>query len=216
MQQTTSLLFALLVALQQPGVCATVARAGEGVPAAAAPLSAWEEEASARQPDQLLGHWRYDQAAPADLEQLDGAGSELLHPAAAAAFREMRDAAGRDGVELYCASGFRSFQEQDELYFGVKAERAQSALERARVSAPPGYSEHHTGFAMDICDHQWALEESFEKSKAFKWLQRNARSFNFEMSFPRGGEVSYEPWHWRFEGCPQAIATFYGSTARGP
>ncbi len=184
------------------------------MPVAAAPLSAWDDEASARQPDRLLGHWRYDQAAPADLEQLDGAGSELLHPAAAAAFREMREAAGRDGIELHCASGYRSFQEQDELYFGVKAERAQSALERARVSAPPGYSEHHTGFAMDICDHRWTLEESFEKSKAFKWLQRNARSFNFEMSFPRGGTVSYEPWHWRFEGCPQAIATFYGNAAR--
>lgn len=171
----------------------------------------WGADAPAAQPEQLLGHWRYDLALPGELEQVDGAGSELLHCAAAAAFRNMREAAAQEGVELNCASGYRSFEEQEELYFGVKAERAQSALERARVSAPPGYSEHHTGFAIDICDHRWTLEESFEKSKAFRWLQRNARSFNFDMSFPRGGTVAYEPWHWRFEGCPEAIQTFYGN-----
>jgi D-alanyl-D-alanine carboxypeptidase len=41
---------------------------------------------------------------------------------------------------------------QQSLFFTIKAEREQSAAERAKVSAPPGFSEHHTGYALDIGD----------------------------------------------------------------
>ncbi|GBG81625.1 hypothetical protein CBR_g32617 [Chara braunii] len=64
----------------------------------------------------------------------------------------MRDEARKDGVYLVPLSGFRSIQEQEELFFGTMSSRNQGPIERAKVSAPPGYSEHHTGYVLDIGD----------------------------------------------------------------
>ena len=47
-------------------------------------------------------------------------------------------------------SGFRSIEYQEKIFFNLKAERKQTAYDRALVSAPPGHSEHHTGYAIDI------------------------------------------------------------------
>jgi len=57
----------------------------------------------------------------------------------------MQADAAYDGVTLVPMSGFRSIEYQEALFFGLKAERGQTALERSLVSAPPGHSEHHTG-----------------------------------------------------------------------
>jgi D-alanyl-D-alanine carboxypeptidase len=68
-----------------------------------------------------------------------------------------------------------------------------------RSSAPPGYSEHHTGRAIDIntpgCD---PLEGVFEETAAFRWLTVHAPRFGFTMSYPRENPWGYipEPWHW--------------------
>jgi D-alanyl-D-alanine carboxypeptidase len=126
----------------------------------------------------------------------------------------MAAAALRDGVVLVPISGFRTVADQKYLYFDVKAERGQDAKERAKVSAPPGYSEHHTGYALDIGDGNVPatnLSVNFEKTEAFRWLKANAAYYSFEMSFPKGNKqgVSYEPWHWRFAGDIQSLKTFY-------
>ena len=88
------------------------------------------------------------------------------------------------------------------------------ATKRAEVSAPPGYSEHHTGYAVDIGDGRTPatnLNTNFENTAAFKWLEENAAYYSFELSFPKGNPqgVSYEPWHWRFVGDPDSLETFY-------
>ena len=46
------------------------------------------------------------------------------------------------------------------------------------------------------------LSESFEQTRAFRWLQANAARYHFVLSFPPGNAqgVSYEPWHWRYFG----------------
>ena len=161
--------------------------------------------------DKLFGHHRHVECERSKLVPIQGAyRTELLRPSAARAFEEMQADARRDGVALHLVSGFRSVGHQEDLYFGVKAERAQSSRERAMVSAPPGFSEHHTGYALDICDETLSLDESFASTRAYRWLQRNARSYHFEVSLPQNGEVTFEPWHWRFEGETEAIEQFYG------
>jgi zinc D-Ala-D-Ala carboxypeptidase len=100
------------------------------------------------------------------------------------------------------------------LFFDLKAQNGEVATERADVSAPPGYSEHHTGYAVDIGDGSLPatdLEVSFETTPAFKWLQKKAAHYNFELSFPKNNPqgVSYEPWHWRFVGDRNSLETFY-------
>ena len=70
------------------------------------------------------------------------------------------------------------------------------------MSAPPGYSEHHTGCAIDVgtVADEPQLEVEFENTPAFQWMLRRANSFSFFLSFPRDNPYGYEfePWHWCF------------------
>jgi len=125
----------------------------------------------------------------------------------------MRRAAAADGVNLSVISAFRSLDLQRHLFFDVGAERNQSPQDRARVSAPPGFSEHSTGFAVDLADGgrpDTNLSTSFETTPAFAWLSANAARFHFLLSFPKHNRqgVSYEPWHWRYEGSTEALRLF--------
>ena len=95
-------------------------------------------------------------------------------------------------------SAFRSASYQ-LVIIERKLERGQSIAEILRVSAAPGFSEHHSGRAIDISTPGFAaLEEEFEYSPAFHWLQRHAGDYGFYMSFPRDNAhgITYEPWHW--------------------
>lgn len=164
--------------------------------------------------DRLLNHRRYEVAAIEKLVVLNPSSEIRLQPDAQAAIMQMLEKAKAEGVKLGLISGFRTLADQDYLYFDLKAERGESAQTRAEVSAPPGYSEHHTGYAVDFIDESKPnthLEESFETTDAFKWLEKNAAFFNFEMSFPKDNEdnVGYEPWHWRYVGNQESLELFY-------
>jgi D-alanyl-D-alanine carboxypeptidase len=126
----------------------------------------------------------------------------------------MSQAARQAGVILVPISGFRSVKQQEQLFFDIGAQRNQTPSQRAAISAPPGHSEHHTGYAVDIGDGTVPatnLQTNFENTKAFNWLQANAARFGFEMSFPKDNPqgVSYEPWHWRFVGDRDSLELFY-------
>lgn len=166
--------------------------------------------------ERVLNHFAYPEAPKSELEPISADGGIKMRIPAARAFREMAAAASAAGVILNPISGFRSVSEQQQIYFEVKAERSQTLQERALVSAPPGYSEHHTGYAIDIGDGNVPatnLSPDFEKTPAFQWLSKNATRFNFELSFPKGNKqgVTYEPWHWRFVGDKASLETFYKS-----
>ncbi len=68
-----------------------------------------------------------------------------------------------------------------------------------RVSAAPGFSEHHTGRAIDVntpgCE---PLEECFDRTAAFQWLTNHGAEFAFKMTYPMNNQfdLNYEPWHW--------------------
>lgn len=165
-------------------------------------------------PDNLLGHYPYSEAPATELQPLASEPKIQLRRAAAESFDAMVQAAKAQGISLMPLSGFRSISDQKYLFFDIKAERGQVATKRAEVSAPPGYSEHHTGYAIDVGDGKVPatnLSTDFEKTEAFQWLQQNAARFSFEMSFtPNNAQgVSYEPWHWRFVGDIKSLETFY-------
>lgn len=164
--------------------------------------------------DNVLGHLPYSEASPADLQAITPDGRLRLRKAAAAKFLQMQADARANGIILQPISGFRSVKEQNALFFQVKEQRGQVAAKRAEVSAPPGYSEHHTGYALDIGDGNTPsthLSQNFEKTAAWRWLKNNAARYSFEMSFSRNNPqgVSYEPWHWRFVGDRASLETFY-------
>lgn len=140
------------------------------------------------------GFVEYPEARVLATAEVDEDGRRFeLEPEAAAAWKQLRAAAARDHVELRLVSAYRSIEYQAGIV-RRKQQRGQSLEEILAVSAPPGFSEHHTGRAVDIN----SLETEFEHSGAYAWLLLNAERFGFHLSYPRGNTQGYafEPWHW--------------------
>jgi D-alanyl-D-alanine carboxypeptidase len=118
----------------------------------------------------------------------------------ARAWEAMQAAALRDGVQLQLVSAYRSYEYQKQLLLR-KLARGDCLADILKVNAAPGFSEHHSGRALDLgTPGSPPLEEVFEDTQAFAWLQVNARRFGFRLSFPRNNThgVLYEPWHWYY------------------
>lgn len=178
-------------------------------PAAIAPSSADMD---------FQGHYPYASADESLLITVSSYGAgvdqrfERLNPPTARATLRMVAAARADGVWLVPISGFRDEDVQAQL-FQAQVARLGSQKAAASVSAPPGYSEHHTGYAVDFGDGASPTTDittAFEQTSAFQWLARHASQFGFELSFPRDNSqgIQYEPWHWRYVGSAHAAATF--------
>ncbi|MFC3193857.1 M15 family metallopeptidase [Marinicella sediminis] len=124
-----------------------------------------------------------------------------LHPRCAAAWQAMKSAAAENGIELQLASAYRSMKYQAHLI--AQKQRNKQAIEDILITnAAPGHSEHHTGCAIDITTPGFTpLEEAFENSAAFQWLNAHGADHGFSMSYPRENPhgIIYEPWHWRHQ-----------------
>jgi D-alanyl-D-alanine carboxypeptidase len=123
---------------------------------------------------------------------------QRLTPDAAASWQAMQAAAAADGVTLLLVSGYRSIDYQARL-IRKKINAGQSVSDILAVNAAPGYSEHHTGRAIDIATPgSRPLTEEFEGSAAFAWLTEHAAEYGFSLSYPRDNPAGfvYEPWHW--------------------
>lgn len=164
------------------------------------------------------GHLRYTEADPESLTVISSFGVgqyqryESLAPDAALALMDMIYAARDQGVWVVPASAYRNIDRQREL-FDNQVKRKGSSEAAAKSSAPPGFSEHHTGYAVDLVDghnKEADINQQFATTQAFEWLTQNAGKYGYELSFPQNNAqgVNYEPWHWRFIGSEEAIATF--------
>ncbi len=131
--------------------------------------------------------------------EVDGSGREhQLTPAAAEAWQSMKRSAHEEGISIYIVSAFRSFDRQCELV-REKCSRGETMEAIFSVLAVPGYSEHHTGCAIDLSTTECKpLDEIFEQTPAFGWLKENAEQYGFMLSYPRENPSGYcyEPWHW--------------------
>ena len=118
-------------------------------------------------------------------------------------------AAEKDGVSLLVISSFRLHSRQVTLFQNqlkkVQANNPQlseqAAIDKAAtVVAYPGSSEHELGLAVDFN----SVEETFENTKQFAWLQAHAAEYGFIMRYPKSKQgitgVIYEPWHYRYVG----------------
>ena len=96
---------------------------------------------------------------------------------------------------------------------------------RAISVAPPGHSEHATGYALDVAIRPangcGDTEGCMAAKPLYRWLVANAPRFGFEQSFPAGNKqgVKWEPWHWRWVGTTAhapgaAKARFFFARAR--
>ncbi len=158
----------------------------------------------------ILGHLPYNETPKEKLVLIEP--NIEVHVDMRDSLLKMREEAKKDGIYLVFLSGYRSINLQNDIFYSLKSIRNQEAVERARVSAPPGYSEHSTGFAIDIGDatqRETDFETDFENTDAFRWLIKNAAKFHFKLSFNKDNKyIDYEPWHWRYEGSIEALKVF--------
>ncbi len=122
-----------------------------------------------------------------------------LTPPAADAWRRLQAAAAVAGVPLIPVSGFRSLARQARIVRD-KLAAGRTLEEIFRYVAAPGFSEHHTGRAIDVgTPGHLDLEEDFAETPAFAWLASHAAGYGFQLSYPRGTThgIGYEPWPWR-------------------
>lgn len=112
------------------------------------------------------------------------------------ALGKMSSAAKKDSIKLIVDSGFRSVWYQKQivrrrLKEGEKFENIISFV------APPGYSEHHTGRAVDFVPS----EARFAHTKIYNWLKSNAAGFGFYETLPEDttGTIPWESWHWVYK-----------------
>ncbi len=127
------------------------------------------------------------------------------------AFEEMCSDALNEGIHLEAISTYRSYYYQWKVYLMNITPYMlldEYQIQRDKVSARPGHSEHQTGLAVDINE----LEQSFADTIAGQWLAENAYRYGFILRYPKGKEqitgYDYEPWHFRFIGKDFAEAVY--------
>jgi D-alanyl-D-alanine carboxypeptidase len=122
----------------------------------------------------------------------------------ASAIKEMFEAAKKEGITLVFGSGYRSANKQAEFYNSYKARDGQAAADT--FSARPGYSEHQTGFAVDLTSSSGTchLEECWKDTPEGKWAAVNAYKYGFILRYLSDKQAitgyTFEPWHFRFVG----------------
>ena len=145
-----------------------------------------------------ITHYRYSDC---DTENLVEYGDYKLHRACLEAFLKMQSDAKKENLNLEIVSAYRSSKYQIEVFkrkFTAEIPSDEDFEARLKYSAPSGFSEHHTGLAIDIN----TTEEDFDETPEYWWLVGHAKNYGFEMSFPENNfqGLGYEPWHWRYIG----------------
>lgn len=157
-------------------------------------------------PDALsvgIQHFSYDEAFAENLVW-SGYGNKneenkLIHKDVKEALQTLIKAAAKDKVVLYPGSIFRSTKLQKSI-IERKLRQNQPPKIIYHTSSPAGYSEHHTGYAVDFSP----IDDKFTEHKGYKWLLKNAHKYGWEQTFTKEysekSGVSEESWHWRYVG----------------
>ena len=181
-----------------------------------APALACEATAPIAADGRVLGHLPYGEAAPDTLVAAPAGfalrGPCRLRPEVIADLNRLVDAARADPVaagELRGASCHRSLAWQQGVFC---REAHDDPGFRAMSVAPPGHSEHATGYALDLAIRPSPncpdVAGCMAALPAYRWLVANAARFGFEQSFPGGNKqgVKWEPWHWRWVGTSETAS----------
>ena len=217
----------LVVTMVAPAPSSAATGSPSETPASAADyLAMWDrailpavtavQPAGAEWPDAITGNPEVDSRIVAQAEArgyrrqsvpvgaLVDVGSWQLQPAAALAWEELRAAAARDDTSLMIVSAHRSPELQRSLFVGRLAGRTSEAgIDAALASAaPPGYSKHHSGYAIDIAQ-PGRRRGGFASTPAYEWLAAddfaNARAHGWIPSYPADGvNMGPEPEPWEF------------------
>lgn len=107
------------------------------------------------------------------------------------------------GYTIDLESGWRSVSYQQNVFDEIVREKG--ILYANKYVAVPGYSEHHTGLAVDFILYEngrWYPDQEMMGHPVLKLVADNAYKFGFIIRYPLGKEnitgYGYEPWHLRY------------------
>ena len=103
-------------------------------------------------------------------------------------------------------SAYRSKEYQQDLYDSYVKEYGEEYA--ANYVAKPGYSEHHTGYAVDLGCIGPAGATSFSESNNAVWMDENCYLYGFIRRYKESKVditgISNEAWHFRYVSIPHA------------
>ena len=115
----------------------------------------------------------------------------------------------KDGVTIELDSVYRSVKAQQDLWDEWSADPEKGIDYVKKFVAVPGYSEHHTGLAIDICIRkgkklEYDNDEMIADRKTFKKVHKKLAKYGFILRYLENRDDStgytYEPWHLRYVG----------------
>lgn len=129
-------------------------------------------------------------------------GGQQLRKEAATALKTLINASKTEGLTISPLSGYRSYSTQVSVYNNEVQSNGKAVADSQ--SARPGYSEHQTGWAIDVGGGGCGIEDCFGNTAEGKWLAANAYKHGFIIRYTSGKEsiTGYraEPWHIRYIG----------------
>lgn len=141
---------------------------------------------------------------PGDLTTVYGA---TISQKAAGDFAAMYEAAQAAGQPFTVTSSYRSYSTQVSTYNYWVSISGKAAADT--YSARPGYSEHQTGFAVDLASTSGCSLDCFGTTSQYNWLQANAAKYGFIQRYYAGHEATTgykaEEWHYRYVGKTVAL-----------
>lgn len=122
------------------------------------------------------------------------------------AFLEMAKAAKEEGHSLMINSAYRSYISQKEVYETYEKSYGKDYADS--IAARPGFSEHQSGYSLDIFSLASSSQTTFKDSDTYNWLINNCYKFGFILRYPESKEnitgFNFESWHYRFVGSEAA------------
>ena len=122
-------------------------------------------------------------------------------------FLELREELLKEGIDIELDSTYRSVKRQQEIW--DEFEKDKGIEYTKKYVAVPGYSEHHTGLAIDVCLIKDGKtiddnDEMIAEKEIFAKIHKKLAKHGFILRYPEGREADtgygYEPWHFRYVG----------------
>ena len=129
------------------------------------------------------------------------------------AYLQLKEALAGEGVYIDLDSARRSVAvQQDIMDRFIEKYGAEYA---AKTVAKPGFSEHHTGLALDLYlnidgEDVYYNEDMVQYPEIWEKIHAKLADCGFILRYPEGKEhitgYGYEPWHIRYVGSPETAA----------
>ncbi|MBR3255330.1 MAG: M15 family metallopeptidase [Clostridia bacterium] len=144
------------------------------------------------------------------VKDIDGDDCQVEKEALLKYFELRDDLAKNDGIFIELDSCYRSVATQQELWDRWTVEKGEDYVKK--YVAVPGYSEHHTGLALDICLVKDGVviddnDDMIAEREIFSKIHAKLAKYGFILRYLEGKDditgYSYEPWHLRYIASPE-------------